>query len=82
VAVVGQDVVDAFFPGGTEPLGKEIRLGTQPVTIVGVAEKKGTVFGRSQDNFLWIPITFFRKLYGTRLSVVISAEATSAACRK
>jgi len=77
VAVVGQDVVDAFFPGGTEPLGKEIRLGTQPVTIVGVAEKKGTVFGRSQDNFLWIPITFFRKLYGTRLSVVISAEATS-----
>src|SRR6185503_7193029 len=77
VAVVGHDVVDAFFPGGTEPLGKEIRLGTQLVTIVGVAEKKGTVFGRSQDNFLWIPITFFRKLYGTRQSVVIQAEAAS-----
>ena len=77
VAVVGQDVVDAFFPGGIEPMGKEIRLGTQPVTIVGVGEKKGTVFGRSQDNFVWIPITFFRKLYGTRLSVIIQAEATS-----
>ena len=77
VAVVGQDLVDAFFPGGMEPLGKEIRLGTQPVTIVGVAEKKGTVFGRSQDNFIWIPLTFFRKLYGTRLSVIIQAEATS-----
>jgi putative ABC transport system permease protein len=77
VAVVGQDLVDAFFPGGIDPLGKEIRLGTQPVTIVGVGEKKGTVFGRSQDNFVWIPITFFRKLYGSRLSVIIQAEAAS-----
>jgi putative ABC transport system permease protein len=79
VAVVGQDVVDAFFPGGMEPLGKEVRLGNQFVRIVGVAEKKGSVFGESQDNFMWIPITFFRKVYGTRSSVNIQAEAQSMA---
>jgi putative ABC transport system permease protein len=79
VAVVGQDLVDAFVPGGMEPLGKEIRLGNQPVRIVGVAEKKGAVFGESQDNFLWIPITYFRKVYGTRASVIIQAQAESMA---
>jgi len=79
VAVVGQDLVDAFFPGGMEPLGKEVRLGSQSVRIVGVAEKRGAVFGESQDNFMWIPITFFRKVYGTRSSVIIQAEAESMA---
>jgi putative ABC transport system permease protein len=79
VAVVGQDLVDAFFPGGMEPLGKEVRLGNQAVRIVGVAEKRGSVFGDSQDNFMWIPITFFRKVYGTRSSVIIQAEAQSMA---
>ena len=79
VAVVGQDLVDAFFPGGMEPLGKELRLGTQFVRVVGVAEKKGSVFGESQDNFMWVPITFFRKVYGTRSSVTIQAQAESMA---
>ena len=45
--------------------------------MVGVAEKKGTVFGQSQDNFVWIPITHFRKLYGTRSSIIIQAQAAS-----
>jgi putative ABC transport system permease protein len=78
VAVIGPDLVDAFF-GQTEPLGKEILLGTHAVKVIGVGERKGTVFGQSQDNFAWIPITHFRKLYGTRQSVVIQAEARSMA---
>jgi putative ABC transport system permease protein len=77
VAVIGTDVAAAFF-GQTEPVGKEILLGgVHRVEVVGVAEKKGSVFGQSQDNFVWIPITHFRKLYGTRLSVVIQADARS-----
>jgi putative ABC transport system permease protein len=46
---------------------------------VGVAEKKGSVFGQSQDNFVWLPITTFRKFYGTRRSVTIQAEARTMA---
>ena len=75
----GRPLVDAFFPGGMEPLGKELRLGNQPVRIVGVAEKMGSVFGESQDNFMWIPITYFRKVYGARSSVTIQAQAGSMA---
>jgi putative ABC transport system permease protein len=76
VAVIGSDLVEAFF-GGMEPLGKEVLLNGRPVKVVGVAEKKGTIFGQSQDNFAWIPISTFRKFYGSRRSVEIQAEAWS-----
>ncbi len=76
VAVIGQDLVDAFF-GTREPIGKDILIGTYPVRVVGVAEKKGTVFGNSQDNFVWVPITHFRKMFGTRQSIIIHAEGRS-----
>jgi putative ABC transport system permease protein len=76
VAVIGTDVVDAFF-GRLEPLGKQLLIDGHPLKIVGVAEKKGSVFGDSQDNFAWIPITTYRKLYGSRRSITIQAEARS-----
>jgi putative ABC transport system permease protein len=74
VAVIGADLVDAFF-GTMEPIGKEIDIDGHRLKVVGVAEKKGSVFGESQDNFVWMPITTFQKFYGTRRSVVIQAEA-------
>jgi putative ABC transport system permease protein len=76
VTVIGTDLVDAFF-GSMEPIGREVLLDGNLFKVVGVAQKKGSVFGESQDNFAWIPITSFRKIYGTRRSVVISAEARS-----
>jgi putative ABC transport system permease protein len=76
--VVGSDLVDAFF-GTMEPIGKEILVDGHPVKVAGVAEKKGSVFGESQDNFVWMPITTFRKFYGARRSVTIQAEARSMA---
>jgi putative ABC transport system permease protein len=76
VVVVGTDVTEAFF-GTMEPLDKEILVDGRPVKVVGVAEKKGSVFGESQDNFVWMPITTFRKFYGARRSITIQAEARS-----
>jgi putative ABC transport system permease protein len=78
VAVIGSDLVDAFF-GQMEPIGKPISLGDHEVKVVGVAEKKGAVFGRSQDNFVWIPFTTYEKFYGTRQTVDIQVEAKSMA---
>ena len=74
VGVIGTDVADAFF-GRMEPIGKTILVDSHPVRVVGVAEKKGSVFGQSQDNFIWVPISTFQKFYGNRRSIVISAEA-------
>jgi putative ABC transport system permease protein len=76
VGVIGADVMDAFF-GQTEPLGKTISVDNHEVRVIGVAERKGKIFGESQDNFIWLPITTFRKFYGSRRSIVIQAEARS-----
>ncbi len=78
VVVIGADLVDAFFKS-REPLGKEIRIDERPYTVVGVAERQGSIFGQSQDNFVWMPITLFRKVYGTRQSVTIQVDARSMA---
>ena len=74
VAVIGTDLVEAFF-GTMEPIGKEIDVDGHPLRVVGVAEKKGSVFGQSQDNFVWMPISTFQKLYGSRRSLAIQGEA-------
>jgi len=76
VGVIGADLVDAFFAQG-EPLGKLINVDGREVKVIGVAERKGKVFGDSQDNFVWVPITTWRKFFGTRRSVTIQAEAAS-----
>ena len=78
VGVIGTDLVEAFF-GTMEPIGKEIDIDGHPIKVIGVAEKKGAVFGESQDNFVWLPITTFQKFYGTRRSFSIQAEAQSMA---
>jgi putative ABC transport system permease protein len=76
VAVIGSDVADAFFPN-MEPLGKEFEIDGHAVRVIGVVEKKGTVFGNSQDNFMWVPISYFQKMYGNRRSVDIMVQARS-----
>ena len=76
VAVIGSDIADAFF-AHMEPLGKEILVDGRPLRVVGVVEKKGTVFGNSQDNFMWVPISYFQKMYGNRRSVDIMVQAAS-----
>jgi putative ABC transport system permease protein len=76
VGVVGMDLVDGLF-GSVDPMGKEIDLDGRKIKIVGVAEPKGSIFGQSQDNFVWVPITTFQKLYGRRRSITIQAEAVS-----
>src|SRR5688572_13729811 len=76
VAVIGTDVAEALF-SQAEPIGKEISVGGYSLRVVGVAEKKGKVFGDSQDNFMWVPISTFRKYFGSRSSIVIQAQARS-----
>ncbi|MGH9774038.1 MAG: ABC transporter permease [Candidatus Acidiferrales bacterium] len=60
VCFIGDDLVKQFF-SGLDPIGKEIRAGQQLYQIVGVAKARGTVFGISQDNFVMIPLSTFRK---------------------
>ncbi len=54
VVIVGQDVADHFFPN-LNPIGRAVRIQGIPYTVVGVAEKQGSVFGMSLDKFLIAP---------------------------
>lgn len=60
VCVLGSELADALFPH-IDPLGKEIRIGPEAFTVVGVLEKRGQMFGQSRDNFAGLPITTLMK---------------------
>jgi putative ABC transport system permease protein len=44
--------------------------------VVGVNEKKGSVFGNSQDEFAVIPLGAFQKLFGARRSLDLTIKPT------
>jgi putative ABC transport system permease protein len=56
VLVIGTEVAAHFFPG-LNPLGRALRLGGIPFTIIGVVEKQGSVFGFSLDRLAIAPYT-------------------------
>ena len=63
VCMIGADVADKLF-GITDPLGKILTVDGQEFQIVGVAKRIGNTFGQSQDNFVYIPIETWLKMYG------------------
>jgi len=74
VCFIGHDLVDEFF-ASIDPLGKEILVNDLPFQVVGVAEKIGSTFGQSQDNFVIIPLTTYRKFFAPRLSLDVNIQA-------
>ncbi len=62
VMVIGEEIRDKLFPR-EDPIGKRVTLGHDGYTVVGVFEKKGRMFGESQDNFVVIPLTTFDRRF-------------------
>jgi putative ABC transport system permease protein len=55
-AVLGTTVAANLFPG-LDPLGKYIRIGTTPFTIVGLLASKGAnAMGSDQDDVVMVPL--------------------------
>jgi putative ABC transport system permease protein len=77
VAIIGTDIRDNLFPG-VNPLGLELRVDGEQYTVIGVAEKQGSTFGQSQDNWVGIPLTAYQKTYGTMKTLTIYVKAGSA----
>jgi len=63
VTFIGQDVATKLFPT-VDPIGKMIYVDGMGFQVVGVAKSIGTVFGQSQDNFVYVPVRTFLKRYG------------------
>ena len=52
--VVGSEVAEYFFPN-LDPIGRVLKIGGIPYTIVGVLAKQGTLFGLSLDKIALAP---------------------------
>ena len=54
VVVLGHDLADRLFEG-VDPLGKYIHVKGLPYRVIGVAERRGNLFGISLDKFVVAP---------------------------
>jgi putative ABC transport system permease protein len=76
VALIGAETAQKLFKG-RRPVDQMIRVGRAHFRVVGVNERKGSLFGQSQDDFVVIPLGRFRQLFGTRRSLELTVKPTS-----
>ncbi|MBX3276372.1 MAG: ABC transporter permease [Acidobacteria bacterium] len=73
VCVVGAEIVDDFFPNG-DPLGAEINVLGKSFRVIGVIARRGSLFGRSQDRFLIVPLSTLLRRFGPHQPTTIYAQ--------
>jgi putative ABC transport system permease protein len=64
VAVLGVEVIDELRLGS--PLGKEIYVGSLPVTVIGIMEEKGQSLGQNLDDLIFVPFDTALGIFGRR----------------
>jgi putative ABC transport system permease protein len=73
--VLGFDLAKTIFKD-LDPIGQEISVEGTKLTVIGVLEYEGEIFGQSRGNFAIIPLTTFHSLYGiSKRSLNISVMA-------
>ncbi len=62
VCVLGKTLVDNLFPDGSDPIGKVVRFGSIPLTVIGIHDEKGyNTMGQDQDDLALVPYTTVMK---------------------
>ena len=62
VIVLGAAPAETLFPN-TDPVGKQIRVGPEEFTVLGVLTKRPSLLGGNPDEFAVIPISTYDKIY-------------------
>jgi putative ABC transport system permease protein len=73
VAFLGWGAADRLF-GGVDPIDKVVSLNGIHFTVLGIATKKGSFFGSSQDEYAVIPLRAFQRLFGSRQSLSLTVQ--------
>ena len=73
VTVLGYDVADKLF-GSLDPVGKEVTINGIRFEVLGVAPKKGSIFGNSQDEYAVIPLDAYQRMFGSRQSLQLTVR--------
>ena len=76
VVVLGADVRDKFFLGA-DPIGRMLKIRGLDFRVVGVESRRGSMFGQSLDNHVYIPISTFQRMYGARPGLQLHGLARS-----
>ncbi|PWT84192.1 MAG: hypothetical protein C5B57_05280, partial [Blastocatellia bacterium] len=74
VALLGWQTADRLFGSNVDPLDKIIQIEGVHFRVVGVSTKRGTILGRSQDEFAVIPLGQFQTLFGSRRPLSVSVK--------
>ncbi len=75
VAYIGEQIRESLFEG-IDPLDKDLLIDGHKYRVIGVAKKRGAMFGNNQDNFIYIPLSAFARQFGEPrrgLNVVVKA---------
>ena len=73
VCVIGADVKEKFFPG-IDAIGKTLKVRELPLKVVGIEAKRGSMFGQSFDNQLYIPLTTYGRIFGRQQSLTLHGK--------
>ena len=87
VCILGQTVINNLFDPGVNPIGKVIRFGKIPLTVIGILNIKGvSSFGQDQDDVIIAPYStvqkrilatiYFQSIYASSTSETTSDTAT------
>jgi len=73
VCVLGKEINENLF-AASGSVGRQVNIGGRPFHVVGAAREMGSIFGRSRDKFVLVPITTLFKMYGSDRSVAIYGQ--------
>ena len=76
LTVLGWQTAERLF-GPADPIDKVVTIKGEHFRVVGVSEKKGSVFGQSQDEFAIIPLGEFQKMFGARFGMQLLVKPKS-----
>jgi putative ABC transport system permease protein len=74
VALLGWDTAEKLFKT-RNPIDATIQINGTHFRVVGVSERKGSVFGNPQDEFVLVPLGAFQRLFGSRRSLELTVKA-------
>ncbi len=77
VCIMGKDVVEKLFPN-INPINQIVRVDGFPIRVIGILKPQPSLFGRSRDNYILLPITKFQSMYGRKnqsVSIAIMAKS-------
>ena len=76
VCVLGADLAERLFPFGVaSALGESVKYLGVNYTVVGILERRGSLFGMSRDSFIAVPLGTALRQVGRDLSLVIQVQA-------